>query len=58
MLAVSGGGWVAGGAVALIIWILIALWPGRVARRNVLWSLLKRMGDRATDRAGRAAGAP
>lgn len=30
----SAVGWAAGGVVFLIIWVLIAFWPARVARRK------------------------
>ena len=32
--ALSAVGWTAAGVVFLIIWILIAFWPARVARRK------------------------
>ncbi|HYB26110.1 MAG TPA: hypothetical protein VEF89_05815 [Solirubrobacteraceae bacterium] len=32
--ALSAAGWAAGGFVFLVIWILIAFWPARVARRK------------------------
>jgi len=32
--ALSAIGWTAAGVVFLIIWILIAFWPARVARRK------------------------
>ena len=34
MLVASSSGWVFGGIVFLIIWILIAFWPARVAGRK------------------------
>jgi hypothetical protein len=34
LYALSALGWTAGGIVFLIIWILIAFWPARVARRK------------------------
>jgi hypothetical protein len=32
--ALSAVGWTAAGVVFLIIWVLIAFWPARVARRK------------------------
>ncbi len=34
MLALSGAGWLGLGIVGLIIWVAIAFWPARVARRK------------------------
>ena len=34
VLAISTGGWVAGGLLFLIIWIALAFWPARVAGRK------------------------
>jgi len=34
MLAVNGWGWFGFGIIGLIIWVLIAFWPARVARRK------------------------
>lgn len=34
MLAMSVFGWFAWGILALIIWVAIAFWPARVARRK------------------------
>jgi len=34
MLAVSSAGWTVIGVLALIIWILLAFWPARVAGRK------------------------
>ena len=34
MLALSGAGWLGLGIVGLIIWVAIAFWPTRVARRK------------------------
>lgn len=34
LYALSALGWTAAGVVFLIIWILIAFWPARVARRK------------------------
>ena len=34
MLLASVAGWTIGGIVLLIIWILIAFWPARVASRK------------------------
>jgi hypothetical protein len=34
MLLASAAGWTIGGIVLLIIWILIAFWPARVASRK------------------------
>jgi hypothetical protein len=34
MLALSGAGWFGLGIVGLIIWVAIAFWPARVARRK------------------------
>jgi uncharacterized membrane protein SirB2 len=34
MLAMSGAGWFGVGIVGLIIWVAIAFWPARVARRK------------------------
>jgi hypothetical protein len=34
MVAMSGAGWFGFGIVALIIWLAIAFWPARVARRK------------------------
>jgi hypothetical protein len=34
MIAMSGIGWFGFGLLGLIVWILIAFWPARVARRK------------------------
>ena len=34
MLALSGAGWLGLGIIGVIIWIAIAFWPARVARRK------------------------
>ena len=34
MVAMSGLGWFAWGILGLIIWVAIAFWPARVARRK------------------------
>ncbi len=34
IFAMSAIGWTAAGVIFLIIWILIAFWPARVARRK------------------------
>ena len=34
MLALSGAGWLGLSIVGIIIWIAIAFWPARVARRK------------------------
>lgn len=34
MFAMSGIGWVGFGILGLIIWVAIAFWPARVARRK------------------------
>lgn len=34
MLGTSGGVWAGLGIIALIIWIALAFWPARVARRK------------------------
>jgi hypothetical protein len=34
LLAISGWGWAGIGILGLIIWVLIAFWPARVARRK------------------------
>jgi hypothetical protein len=34
VLAISGWGWTGIGILALIIWVLLAFWPARVARRK------------------------
>ena len=34
LLAISGWGWTGIGILALIIWVLLAFWPARVARRK------------------------
>jgi hypothetical protein len=34
MIAMSGAGWFGIGIVGLIIWVAIAFWPARVARRK------------------------
>ena len=34
MLAMSGVGWFGIGIIGLIIWVAIAFWPARVARRK------------------------
>ncbi len=34
VLALSTFGWIAGGIVVLCIWIALAFWPARVARRK------------------------
>ena len=34
MLGMSGGAWAGIGIIGLIIWIALAFWPARVARRK------------------------
>ena len=34
MVAVSTAGWIGIGILALVIWIALAFWPARVARRK------------------------
>ena len=34
MLGISGGEWAGIGIIGLIIWIALAFWPARVARRK------------------------
>ena len=34
MLALSTAGWIGFGVIGLIIWIALAFWPARVARRK------------------------
>jgi hypothetical protein len=34
MLAMSSAGWIGLGVIGLIIWVALAFWPARVARRK------------------------